>query len=74
MMECLNLCIKFLDELEKTTIQPQIRIKMNELTERYEKAKQNSIDFMRTGQITNYFNALIEMNKYRRLLNAVMAN
>ena len=47
---------------------------MNELTERYEKAKQNLIDFMRTGQITNYFNALVEMNKYRRLLNAVMAN
>ena len=47
---------------------------MNELTERYEKAKQNSIDFMRTGQISNYFNALLEMNKYRRLLNAIIAN
>ena len=47
---------------------------MNELTNKHERAKQNSINFMRTGQITNYFNALIEMNKYRRLLNAVMAN
>jgi len=47
---------------------------MNELANKHETAKQNSIDFMRTGQITNYFNALVEMNKYRRLLNAVMAN
>jgi hypothetical protein len=47
---------------------------MNELANKYETAKQNSIDFMRTGQISNYFNALLEMNKYRRLLNAVIAN
>ena len=47
---------------------------MKELTKQYETAKQNSIDFMRTGQISNYFNALLEMNKYRRLLNAVIAN
>ena len=47
---------------------------MNELTNKHERAKQNSINFMRTGQISNYFNALLEMNKYRRLLNAVIAN
>ncbi|MDB4496387.1 hypothetical protein OAT36_05090 [Flavobacteriaceae bacterium] len=47
---------------------------MNELTKKHEKAKQNSIDFMRTGQISNYFNALLEMNKYRKLLNAIIAN
>ena len=47
---------------------------MKELTKQYETAKQNSIDFMRTGQISNYFNALLEMNKYRRLLNAIIAN
>ncbi len=47
---------------------------MKELTKQYEAAKQNSINFMRTGQISNYFNALLEMNKYRRLLNAVIAN
>ena len=59
---------------KKQRYNPKIRIIMNELTERYEKAKQNSIDFMRTGQITNYFNALLEMKKYRRLLHAVVAN
>jgi hypothetical protein len=47
---------------------------MNELVNKHETAKQNSIDFMRTGQISNYFNALLEMNKYRRLLNAIIAN
>ena len=47
---------------------------MNELTYKHERAKQNSINFMRTGQISDYFNALLEMNKYRRLLNAVIAN
>ena len=47
---------------------------MNELANKHETAKQNSIDFMRTGQITNYFNALLEMKKYRRLLHAVVAN
>ena len=47
---------------------------MKELTKQYEAAKQNSINFMRTGQISNYFNALLEMNKYRRLLDAVIAN
>ena len=47
---------------------------MNELANKHETAKQNSIDFMRTGKISNYFNALLEMNKYRRLLNAIIAN
>ena len=47
---------------------------MNELANKHETAKQNSIDFMRTGQVSNYLNALLEMNKYRRLLNAVIAN
>ncbi|MBT7425256.1 MAG: hypothetical protein HN779_04315 [Flavobacterium sp.] len=47
---------------------------MKELTKQYETAKQNSIEFMRTGQISDYFNALLEMNKYKRLLVAVVAN
>jgi hypothetical protein len=29
---------------------------------------------MRTGQISDYFKALLEMNKYKRLLVAVVAN
>ena len=46
---------------------------MNELTNKHETAKQNSINFMRRGQISDYFNALLEMNKYRRLLSAIIA-
>jgi len=29
---------------------------------------------MRSGQISNYFKALLEMNKYKRLMMAVIAN
>ena len=47
---------------------------MKDLTKQYETAKQNSIEFMRMGQISDYFNALLEMNKYKRLMVAVVAN
>jgi hypothetical protein len=47
---------------------------MNELANKHETAKQNSIEFMRSGQISNYFKALLEMNKYKRLMMAVIAN
>lgn len=47
---------------------------MNNLDYKYENAKLNSIEFMKNGQISAYFNALLEMNKYRRLLIAVIAN
>ncbi|MEQ6124411.1 hypothetical protein AAON49_09440 [Pseudotenacibaculum sp. MALMAid0570] len=47
---------------------------MKDLTKQYETAKQNSIEFMRMGQISDYLNALLEMNKYKRLMVAVAAN
>ena len=47
---------------------------MKDLTKQYEKAKKNSIEFMKMGQISDYFDALIEMNKYKRLMVAVSAN
>lgn len=47
---------------------------MNELTSKYENAKQNSIEFMKNGQISAYLNALLEMNKYKRLMLAVALN
>jgi hypothetical protein len=47
---------------------------MNDLNYKYENAKLNSIEFMKNGQISAYFKALLEMNKYRRLLIAVIAN
>ena len=47
---------------------------MKDLTRQYENAKQNSIEFMKMGQISDYLNALLEMNKYKRLMVAVSAN
>jgi hypothetical protein len=47
---------------------------MNTLSTQYEIAKQNSIKFMQNGQISAYLNALLEMNKYKRLMIAVIAN
>ena len=47
---------------------------MIELTNKYEIAKQNSIEFMKNGQIAYYLNSLLEMNKYKRLMVAIVAN
>lgn len=47
---------------------------MKDLTKQYEQAKQNSKMFMSKGQIEDYFNALLEMNKYKRLMLAIIAN
>ncbi|MDG1396805.1 MAG: hypothetical protein P8P88_00315 [Polaribacter sp.] len=47
---------------------------MKDLTNKYEQAKQNSIMFMSNGQISAYLNSLLEMNKYKRLMVAVIAN
>ncbi len=40
----------------------------------YETAKKKANEFMKRGQITQYFEALLEMNKYKRLMTAVIAN
>jgi len=47
---------------------------MKDLTNKYEIAKSSSIEFMKNGQISAYFNALLEMNKYKRLMIAITAN
>ncbi|WP_181374541.1 hypothetical protein [Polaribacter aquimarinus] len=47
---------------------------MKDLTKQYEIAKNNSIEFMKNGQISAYLNALIEMNRYKRLMVAIVAN
>ena len=41
---------------------------MKDTSKQYEIAKSNSIKFMRKGQISAYFNALLEMNKYKTLM------
>lgn len=47
---------------------------MIDLKRQYEIAKQNANEFMKNGQISAYFNALLEMNKYKRLIVATVAN
>ncbi|MCF2876066.1 MULTISPECIES: hypothetical protein [Tenacibaculum] len=47
---------------------------MKNLNTQYNLAKSRADEFMRRGQITQYFEALLEMNKYKRLMVAVVAN
>ncbi|WP_189663270.1 MULTISPECIES: hypothetical protein [unclassified Polaribacter] len=47
---------------------------MIDLTNKYEIAKQSSMMFMQNGQISAYLQALLEMNKYKRLMIAVVSN
>ncbi len=47
---------------------------MTELTKHYEIAKSNATLFMEKGQINAYFEALLEMNKYKKLMTSVLAN
>jgi hypothetical protein len=57
------------------TIHNQSNLKiMITFSQQYEIAKNNSIEFMKNGQISAYLNALLEMNKYKRLMVAVVAN
>ncbi|WP_299063340.1 hypothetical protein [uncultured Polaribacter sp.] len=47
---------------------------MTTFSQKYQAAKNNSIKFMKKGQISEYLNSLLEMNKYKRLMIAVIAN
>jgi len=47
---------------------------MNELAEKYHQAKVNSKEYMKNGQISAYLGALSEMQKYKRLMVAILAN
>lgn len=47
---------------------------MKELLKQYETAKSKALDFMKKGQLNAYFNALVEMNTYKKQLIALKAN
>ena len=47
---------------------------MKELIKQYEAAKNSAKTYMKNGQIHYYFEALLEMNKYKKLMVAVVAN
>lgn len=47
---------------------------MIELKKHYENSKNRAVLFMERGNINAYLNALIEMNKYKKLMVAVSRN
>ena len=47
---------------------------MKELVRQYEKAKKRALVFMQKGQLNAYFEALVEMNHYKRLITITTAN
>jgi hypothetical protein len=47
---------------------------MQSLVENYETKKKSALNFMQNGQLNAYFEALVEMNNYKKLLFAVCAN
>ncbi|WP_457609550.1 hypothetical protein [Lutibacter sp.] len=46
---------------------------MKELIKQYETAKKRALQFMKKGQINKYFEALVEMNYYKKMIT-VSAN
>ena len=47
---------------------------MNELKQQHQNAKEQATFFMKNGQINDYFKALLEINRYKRLMVAIVAN
>ncbi len=41
---------------------------MKELIKQYETTKKKALQFMQKGQLNNYFDALIEMNYYKKMI------
>ena len=47
---------------------------MKELIKQYQVAKNKALNFMKKGQLNAYFDALVEMNHYKRLMLTVSTN
>lgn len=47
---------------------------MIKLIRQYENANNKALNFMKKGQLNAYFDALIEMNNYKKLMLTVSAN
>lgn len=47
---------------------------MKALVENYETKKTEALNFMKNGQLNAYFDALIEMNVYKKLMFTICAN
>jgi len=47
---------------------------MKELIKQYETTKLKALNFMKKGQLNAYFEALIEMNNYKKMMLTINAN
>lgn len=47
---------------------------MKEIIKQYDRTKKKALNFMKKGQLNQYFDALVEMNDYKRLMLTVSAN
>ncbi|HSQ46810.1 MAG TPA: hypothetical protein VLM44_07835 [Lutibacter sp.] len=47
---------------------------MKATVENYETKRNSALDFMKNGQLNAYFEALIEMNNYKKLMYTICAN
>lgn len=47
---------------------------MKELAKQYEAAKRRALNFMSNGQLHAYFDALIEMNNYKKQMILIRSN
>ena len=47
---------------------------MKDLIKKYEAAKKSAKMYMKKGQINAYFDALLKMNEYKKMMVAVVAN
>ena len=47
---------------------------MKDAKKQYEIAKKRALNFMKTGQLNAYFQALVEMNNYKKIAIAVRSN
>lgn len=47
---------------------------MKELIKKYKAAKQKATNFMKAGKLHEYFEALVEMNNYKKQLVAIKSN
>ncbi len=45
---------------------------MKELIKQYEQAKKRALNFMKNGQLHAYIDALVEMNRYKKLMTTVV--
>lgn len=48
--------------------------KMKNLTKQYDLANNKAKEFMKNGQISQYFEALLEVNRYKKLMTIVVSN